>query len=104
MSQVVDHEVSFSLEVNVEKAYPEVRKLQTLIYRTLGLFRRMGLPENIDNAIAKWQRAIMVANSLRLALLALQAASGPIGWGLAGVGFVAGGFAAADMMTDLNSG
>jgi len=83
-----DEGVSFSLEVNVEPAYTSLRRIQTLLYRTLGLFRRFGLPENVDRAIAKWQNFIMVLNQARLAVAAFQAATGPIGIGLAVLGVV----------------
>jgi len=86
---VEDHTVSFSLEVNVEKAYENVRKLQTILYRTLGLIRRMGLSEELDAQIAQIQRVIAIVNSLRLTYAALQAArmaaGDPVAWAMAGV-------------------
>jgi hypothetical protein len=96
-----DHTVSFSLEVNVEKAHENIRKLQTLLYRTLGLFRRLGLPEQIDSAIMKVQRFIAVMNQARLAAAAFQTAVGPIGWGLAIVGGLSTAVATADFMAEL---
>jgi len=80
-----DETVSFSLEVNVEKAYENVRKLQTVIFRVMGLMRRMGLSEDIDAAINKIQTAITLLNQYRLTLAAAQAASGPLGWALLGI-------------------
>lgn len=98
MSKITDQDVSFSLEVNVEPGYTTVRRLQTLIYRTLGLFRRMGLPEKLDEAISKVQRFIMVVNQARLAVIALNAASGPIGWGLALIGVGATAYTTFEMI------
>jgi len=46
----------------------------------------MGLSEDVDKAIRRIQTAIALANALRLALIGLEAASGPIGWGFAIVG------------------
>jgi len=80
-----DEGVSFSLEVNIEKAYEDLRRVETVLYRTMGLIRRLSGDENIDRAVAKIQQLIATANQARLALAALQAASGPIGWALAGV-------------------
>lgn len=88
MSEVKDYEVSFSLEINVEEALTEIRKVQTLLYRTLGLLRRFGLPEDISEGVAFVQRLIAALNALRLSLIALQAAAGPVGWALAIVGIV----------------
>lgn len=45
--------VTFNLELNVEQAEAEIRKLQTLLFRTMTLMRRLGLPEQIDHAIAR---------------------------------------------------
>jgi len=91
-----DEDVSFSLEVNVEKAYENIRRLQTVLYRTLGLLRRMGLSEELDAQIMQIQSLIAVVNSLRLAYIALQAArmaaGDPIAWGMAGVSVASAGF------------
>jgi len=104
MSQVQDHEVSFSLEVNVETTEKDIRRVQTLLYRTLGLMRRFGLPEEVDFAIRKIQGLIAMLNTLRLTLLLLQAQAGPVGWALAIVGFAGGAMAAGDMMFEVNNG
>lgn len=81
--------VSFSLEVNVEKAEANVRRLQTALYRSLGLVRRLSGSEDLDAFILSSQRAITIANKLRLALLALQAArmaaGDPLAWAMAGI-------------------
>lgn len=71
--------------MNVEEALTNIRRAQTVLYRTLGLMRRLGLPEDMEVAVTTVQRLIMVMNQLRLAAIALQAASGPIGWAMAAV-------------------
>ena len=88
MSNVEDYQVSFSLEVNVEKAYEDIRKVQTILYRTLSLIRRLGLPEDVEAAIVRLQRLIAVLNTVRLAIIALETASGPYGWAMAGLGLL----------------
>jgi hypothetical protein len=84
-----DTSVSFSLEINLEEAYTQLRKLQTITYRSLGLIRRLTGDENLDRAIAKMQKAIMVMNQLRLAYASLQAlrmaAGDPLAWAMAGL-------------------
>jgi hypothetical protein len=55
---------------------------------------RLGLPENIDQAIMKVERLVMTIRLLHTAMIALEAASGPIGWALA---IVAGGTALLSM-------
>ena len=83
---VNDETVSFSLEVNVEPAEKSIRRLQTLLYQTLGLLRRMGLSEEADQLIRQIQQIIGWLNRLRLLALLTQASMGPIGWALLAVG------------------
>ncbi len=84
-----DETVSFSLEVNVEQAYTQVRKLEMLFSRTLGMVQRLTGDENLNRSIGLMRRAIAVANQLRLAMAALQvarmAAGDPIAWATAGL-------------------
>jgi hypothetical protein len=98
-----DHVVSFSLEVNVEKAYEDIRRVQALLYRMLALIRRMGLPEDVEKAITRIQRLIAILNTLRLTLLALEAASGPIGWALFGVGMLGTIVSVGDLAEEVHS-
>ena len=106
-----DATVSFSLEINVEQAYTEIRRIETLLYRTLGLIRRMGGgDEDLMKVVAKMQRVISILNQLRLAIALTQAAfaaSGPIGWislGLAGIGFMTFAMDMNDMIYDSTRG
>jgi len=78
-----DESVSFSLEVNVEKGYTEVRKLLTILDRTIQRLQSLGLPPHLDQAVTHIQEITAMLNQLRLALLAVQTASGPGGWALA---------------------
>lgn len=99
-----EHEVSFSLEVLVgEKGATAVRNLQAAVYKTLGLFRRLGLPEPIDSAITKIQRFIAIANQARLTVIALNAAMAttPFGWILFGVSAATLVLDAGDFIMDL---
>jgi len=100
---VEDHTVSFSLEINVEHAYEEVRKLQTIFYRSLGLARRLTGSENLQQSIAVIQRAIAITNKLRLALRALQlarmATGDPLAWILATISVAEVG---VDISTELS--
>ena len=85
MSEIEEHKISFSLEVNVDEALTNIRKVQTILYRTIGLLRRIGLPPEIDAAVARIQQLIALLNMLRLTIIALATASGPYGWALAGL-------------------
>src|SRR3972149_5019342 len=84
-----DETVSFSLELNVEPAELSARKLFSMVYRTLGIIRRLSGSDAIEAFIAQSQRAISYANKLRLALRALQvarmAAGDPVAWAFAAI-------------------
>lgn len=95
-----DHLVSFSLEVNVKQAQEDLRKLQTVLYRTLDLMQRFTGKGNVSEAITKLQRMIAICNQLRLAFLAVHAASGPIGWALAIVGVAGFTISTAETLRD----
>jgi len=96
--------VIFNLELNVEGAIDNSRRLETLLYRSISLLGRLGLPENIDAAIAKVQRLVMVIRLLHTAAIALEAASGPIGWALALVGVASALLSTGDLIYDATRG
>ena len=93
--------VTFNLELNVEQAISEIRRLETLLFRSIALARRLGLPEDIDSAVYKIQRLIMVVRLAHSTLIAFQTASGPIGWALAIVGGLTAVASASDFMVSL---
>lgn len=79
-------EVSFTITVDTTDTLRDIELLRTFLLRSLSLMRRLGLPEDIQRGITVIQRFILAVNQARLAALALQAASGPVGWGIAAVG------------------
>jgi len=99
-----DTTVSFSLEVNVGKALDDVRRLQTVLSRSLALVRKASGSEDLNNFIDALQKAIAWINKLRLALHALQAArmaaGDPLAWAMAGIAVVEVG---ADVMMEVSS-
>lgn len=101
LTKLSEETVTFNLELNVEKAFSNARRLETLLYRTLGLLRRLGLPENIEQGIYRLQRMVMTIRLAHTALIALQAASGPIGWAFAGVGVATAAFSASELAMEL---
>lgn len=96
--------VSFSLELNVEPAYTEARRFQTVLYRALGLVERASGSPDLKKLTRDMQKATLVANQLRLALAALQAArmaSGdPIAWAMAAVSVGEALFSAGDLIME----
>ena len=86
---IEEHPVSFSLEINVGRAVDDLRKLETVLYRSLGLVRRLSGNEDLTSLVANIQRTLMWINRARLALRALQlarmAVGDPLAWALAGL-------------------
>ena len=93
--------VTFNLEVNVEQALSNLRQIEGLVFRTLGYIQRLGLPENINQAITIFQRATMAIRLLHSAIIAMQVASGPIGWWRLGLSLMGMGLTFSSLTSDL---
>ena len=91
-------EVSFTITVDTVDTLRDIELLRTFLTRTLALMRRLGLPEDLERGAIVIQRFIMLLTQARLAALALQAASGPVGWGIAAVGIVGTALTAGDTL------
>jgi len=94
----IEETATFNLEINVEQALSNLRQIEGLLFRTLGYVQRLGLPENMNQAIRVIQRVTMAIRLVHSAIIAMELASGPIGWwrvglALAGVGFTVAGIA-----------
>jgi len=96
--------VKVEIQIETTKMITQLEKVQVLLYGTLGILRRLGLPEEVDSAILKIQRIIAALNMLRLALYAVEMASGPVGWAMAGVGIAGTVLSTGDLMYDLGRG
>lgn len=96
--------VTVEIQVETTKMVDQLKKVQILLYGTLGILRRLGLPEEVDSAIMKIQRIIAALNMLRLALYAVEMASGPMGWTVAGIGIAGTLLSTGDLMYDLGRG
>ena len=84
----LEETVTFNLELNVEKSFTSLRRIELIIFRVLGLWgrlcRMLGLPEDapVVVIVEKVQRLTMVFRQLHSTILFLEAASGPIGWAM----------------------
>jgi len=96
-----EHNVVFNLNIDVQETVRELRSLETVLYRALGLARQFGLPEDVDAAITKIQRLIATLNLLRATFIATQMATGPLGWVSAGLGAATTAFSIADLAMEL---
>ncbi len=87
----MSEEVQFSLTVNTELTYSEVRKLETVIMRILGYVERLSGSPDLQRLINVIQATITAIRSLQVALRSLELASGPIGLAFAATSVIAAG-------------
>jgi len=85
-----DESVSFSLEINVDRAVSEIQRTMTGVNRLLSILGKYIGDPTIDGAIRKLQDFLTIINQVRLALLALDVVTlaSPSSWLLAGVSAV----------------
>lgn len=96
------HEVN---ELNKDVANASLTFTMFLILgtRVTGLLRRLGLPENIVQAISVVTRMIFMVRMLRSALIALEMET-PYGWIKGGLGLLTTAIVAGDTMMELSGG
>lgn len=72
----------------------------------VSMARRMNLPENFKATLDILDATIAALYALRAALIAVQAASGPVGWLMLGIGAAAGvgAYAYGQMEMDARTG
>lgn len=76
-------------ESSAKKAELSYSDLYNVLQDVFVVIKEMGLPEDIENGVMLIHRMIMAMNSLRMAMIALNAATmtTPAGLALAGLGF-----------------
>jgi len=103
----LEETVTFNLELNVEKVFSSSRRIELILFRVLGLWARMchmlGLPEDspVVQIAQRVQQLTMIIRQLHTSAVLLEAASGPIGWAMAGISVAATAMSMADVMTSL---
>jgi hypothetical protein len=96
--------ITFNLELNVEECVSNIRKVEGLLYRSLALLNRLGLPEDMRQGIYLMERMVMVIRLLHTSLILLEAASGPLGWARALVGAGTAAVSFGDFFYDAGRG
>jgi len=76
--------VEFSLKVDNTQAVESFRELEQVALRYLALSHRLGLPDDLDNAMAVAARAIITLRQLEMTIktLDLAMAGSPMGWAM----------------------
>jgi len=80
-----DRNFNVKLNFDMREATADLVKYSVALYGVLGILNRLGLPEEAQDCIRVLQKMIATINMLRASMIALQIASGPLGWALAGV-------------------
>jgi len=78
-----------------------VNEMRSLLTNSVLLMNRIGLPPPFSEAVNKMRLMIQVGTQLYLVLQMLNAASGPWGWALAGVGVLTYAVTVPDAMGSL---
>jgi len=91
-------EIEYALTVSVEDAATQLRQLERLLIRTIGLLQSLGLPPEVDAIIEKIQRLIMIIRQLQIAINIFYASTGPIGWAMAGISVFGAIVSTVDLM------
>lgn len=101
-------ELVFDIKADITQATREFKDFNNVLsqsisalYGTMALMRRMGLPESQQEALRDLMRIISLLNMARTSILALQAASGPIGWAMAGIGLLGTALTASEFFMEV---
>ena len=102
-------EIGIELSINVnETSYSELRKLESILYRTMGLLKKFSGSEELDKAVAQVQRLIAVVRAAQIAYHALQmarmAAGDPLAWASFAVSAVSATVMAGEYVYDSTRG
>lgn len=99
--------VTFNLELNVESAFSNARRVELIIFRVLGLWLRfcrlLGVPDDSPAVVViqKIQQITMLVRTMHTAVVLMNAASGPIGWAMAGIGVASAAVSVPEFMTSI---
>lgn len=84
--------------------YHQLREVETILNRTLEMIGKMsGGNKDLVKLINVLQRAILTVRSLQMAFYALNTATGPIGWALAGSSLLMGVVASGGALAEITS-
>lgn len=94
-------EIQYSLTVNTDFAFSEIRKLEIVLIRCLNYAQQLTGDPNLQRGIQILEKAILTLRSFQQAARAAQLAAGPIGWLYFGTTALAAGISFGNLMTDI---
>lgn len=80
-----ENTIQWTLAVNTEMTYSEIRKLEITLIRTLAYAQQLTGDPNLKKGIQTIQSAVIALKTLQQTIRAVELASGPIGWAYAAV-------------------
>ena len=89
--------------MSTSEAVTNISELNRLLTTYVSLARRMGLPENIMDAIAKIQQLRITVQTAYRSIILLETATGPIGWLIGLGGLAITGFMLADATYEVSN-
>jgi len=92
-----------TMRTEVGHASGELREMEYILFRTVSILGRLGLPPNIDKAIMKIQQLITTIRILHSAIMLMESTS-PYGWTLAAISIISAGVMASTMWYDATRG
>jgi len=90
------------LRANFGQCRGELREVEYILYRTTSLMSRLGLPPEVDYAIQKLERLIMITRMVHSAI-ALFEMSTPEGWILSIISGIGAVLSATGLIVEMNS-
>lgn len=92
-----------TLHVETGHATGKLREMEYILFRTVSILGRLGLPERLDGALMQIQKMITAVRILHSTMMFLEMGT-PYGWALAGVSLVAAGVMGHDLIAYDNEG
>lgn len=93
-------EVDIDVRASTTRVHGEVREIEYILFRTLSVMNRLGLPPEIDAAIQKIQKIIFLVRLMHSVLLYLSLST-PYGLALAAVTGAAGIISTVDLLNNM---
>lgn len=91
-------DITYDLKIDTSNAKADITELNRLLTTYVSLARRVGLPENIVDAIARIQQFRLTVEAAYRSLMILYGATGPVGWAIGLGGLAVSGVMLMDQM------
>jgi len=83
--------ITYKITADISEVAKSIGELNRLLTTYVALARRLGIEGDIIDAIAKFQRLRIAAQTAYTSIITLYTATGPIGWAIGAGGLLMGG-------------